>query len=711
MTVGSASFYRLRGSFSSGEYPLLATGQDLSAYRLNQATVKYAAGLQTEVTVPMFTGYQDVNVIELDGSYYWATAWRESTTYNGSVTYTCDYMAPTSLIKSGQTINAYLDRSPSYITKYLSDDWTKGRLVLTDPQQIGHKMVDSSNNPMYWIQITGVDTNGNLKRYGLFASVPIQDDYSEPYIYTQLPALQTGGTVGYYPSIYEVMSNIASFTPFTASTVKDISITVRAPYDYFIKVVQSGTFTYRCPVLGDSSQSVTYIAASKNGSGDLLTYDLGAIMNDASFKQIVQTTTFDDDDMLRLTGNILIRDYNMNIVGSFPVSEGLTLNVQTYCDYSGIYTIISNGYRRLTVPEGHLPWAGSAWDEYRAYQLAGDRQAMDNAIGYAERERYNTALAGLGEGVVSGAITGAFAGSVGGPIGAGIGLITGGISSIATTIGANTAYDIEVGKLRDEQALLELRAKTSAGSGYSVAYGLIYVALTAIEFDLCAGAESPIDVSDDVLTAYVDRVGYPCEGLQQIAAVPGFYKGFIPVGLLGQGMFYNELNRIMRQGFKFIGLEPPAPNAVILSDLTDDYVSWIDGTSNNYQMSDFDILTADGQQYVSTFDHDTSLFGPTWLASRPYITFTTSEDLPSSDGVVGLTIFTGTAAKDANGNYGYLIMKDKVYAYTTAPNYMHEVTSTVLADAIKSVVHLSPYNETLTDALMTRTFDITEVRE
>ena len=618
MTIGTANFYRLRGSFSSGEYPLLATGQDLSSYRLNQATVKYAAGLQTEVTVPMFTGYQDVNVIELDGSYYWATAWRESTTYNGSVTYTCDYMAPTSLIKSGQVINAYLDRSPTYITKYLSDDWTKGRLVLSDPHEIGYRMVDSSNNPMYWIQITGVDTNGNFKRYGLFASVPIQDDYSEPYIYTQLPALQSGGTVGSYPSIYEVMSNIASFTPFTASTVKDISISARAPYDYFIKVVQSGTFTYRCPVLGDSSQSVTYIAASKNGSGNLLTYDIGSIMNDANFKQMVRTTTFDDSDMLRLTGNILIRDYNMNIVGSFPVSEGLSLSVQTYCDYSGIYTIISNGYRRLTVPEGHLPWAGTGWDEYRAYQLAGDRQAMDNAIAYAERERYNTALGGLGEGIVSGALTGAFAGSVGGPVGAGIGLITGGISSIATTIGANTAYEIETGKLRDEQALRELRAKTSAGSGYSVAYGLIYVALTAIEFDLCAGIATPIDVSDNVLTAYIDRVGYPCEGLQQVAAVPGFYKGFVPATVdMGKGMFFNELNRIMRQGFKFVIGAPQYVLTYLSERVATDgtrFYSWIKSgstdcdvkdTSNNYY-SDL-MIKLDGTAYY--VDNGGNLYG------------------------------------------------------------------------------------------------------
>ena len=590
MTVGSASFYRLRGSLSSGEYPLLATGQDISAYRLNQANVKYAAGLQTEVTVPMFTGYQDVNVIELDGSYYWATAWRESTTYNGSVTYTCDYMAPTSLIKSGQVINAYLDRSPTYITKYLSDDWTKGRLVLTDPQQIGYKMVDAFNEPMYWVQITGVDTNGNFKRYGLFASVPIQDDYSEPNISNKLPALQTGGTVGNYPSIYDVMSNAASFTPFTALTIKDISISARAPYDYFIKAVTSGATTYRCPVLGDSSQSVTYIPATKNGSGNLLTYDLNSLMNDSSFKQIVRTTTFDDSDRLRLTGNILIRDYNMNIVGSFPVSEGLELKVQTYCDYSGIYTIISNSYRRLTVPEGHLPWSGTGWDEYRAYQLAGDRQAMDNAITYAERERFNTAVGGLGEGVVSGAITGAFAGSVGGPLGAGIGLITGGISSIATTLGANTAYDIEVGKLRDEQALRELRAKTSAGSGYSVAYGLIYVALTAIEFDLCAGIETPIDVSDDVLTAYVDRVGYPCEGLQQVAAVPGFYKGFVPATLdMGRGMYFNELNRVMRQGFKFVIGAPQYVLTYLSERVASDgtrFYSWIKSGSTDCDVKD-----------------------------------------------------------------------------------------------------------------------------
>lgn len=553
MTVGTANFYKLNGSLSAGEYPLLASGQDLTSYRLNQATVRYAAGLQTSITVPIFTNYQDVNVIEIGGSFYWATAWQESTTYNGSVTYLCDYMAPTSLLKSGQSISAYLERSPTYITKYLSDDWTKGRMVLDDLHQIGTKMSYRSQGPLYWVQITGVDNQGDFRRFGLFASVDITSGNGEPDIGVRLPAPASGGAVGLYPSILDVMNNLADFTPLTADSVKDISITARAPYDYMVKSIQSGLTTYYCPAIGNSTAG-TYISASQNGNSSYLTYDVDAILSDSLLNPITKTTTFTDSDAIRMSGSILIRDYNMNIVGTFPINEGLTLTSYTYCDYGGIYTIISNGYRRITVPEGHLPWAGSGWDEYRAYQLAGDRQAMENAIGYAERERFNTSLSGLGEGIVSGAVTGAFAGSVGGPIGAGIGVITGGISSIATTLGAGYNYDIEVGKLRDEQALRELRAQTSMGSGYNVAYGLIYITLTAMEYDLCAGTETPLNNGSDLLAAYVARVGYPCEGLQTITISAGFYKGYIPTDSNGQGMFKNELNRVMRQGFKFVSV-------------------------------------------------------------------------------------------------------------------------------------------------------------
>ena len=541
MTVGSASFYRLRGSFSSGEYPLLATGQDISAYRLNQAQVKYAAGLQTEVTVPMFIGYQDVNVIELDGSYYWATAWRESTTYNGSVTYACEYMAPTSLIKSGQVINAYLDRSPTYITKYLSDDWTKGEILFNENNavDVGYDGSTSGADPwaVYWYQITGVDSNGDFRRFGGFATVA-GGELGDLNIYV---AANAPG--GFYPSIWSILNDVEESVPIAGADVKDISVSRRCPYPFSI-------VNDEIALLSIGGNRLT---PQRYGTSASLLYDIdNALMLQNLYARDAKSISMPSTDIIKMSGNYIVRDWNKNIIATFPVSEGSNFQTRTYSDISGIYTIITNGKRTMTIPEGKLPWTSSSWEEYRAYQLAGDRQAMINAIGYADRERYNTAVGGLAEGVVSGAISGAL---VGGPAGAGIGVLTGGISAIGSMIGADLNYDITVGKLRDEQALRELRAKSGPGTAYNIPYGLLYISLTMSSNNLAISYASPINDSSSLLTAYTDRVGYPCEGLQQIAAVPGFYKGYIPVGSsTGQGMFYNELNRIMRQGFKFVSL-------------------------------------------------------------------------------------------------------------------------------------------------------------
>lgn len=547
MTVGSASFYRLRGSFSSGEYPLLATGQDLTSYRLNQATVKYAAGLQTEVTVPMFTGYQDVNVIELDGSYYWATAWRESTTYNGSVTYACDYMAPTSLIKSGQVINAYLDRSPTYITKYLSDDWTKGEILFNESasNDVGYDLPSiivpgGGGACSYWYQITGIDSNGDYHRYGGFA-ITAGGLLGEQLL--TVPAQAPDNT--YYPTILDILNNATDFLPFAGSDIKDISISRRCPYNY----TNPSTF-----VLGLVDLDSQPINPGQQGTAAKTLYDIDELqrlltLSTRSMKTITMTNT----DTVKLTGEYVIRDWNKNIIASFPVAEGNMFYSRTYADISGIYTIITNGKRNMTIPEGKLPWSSSSWEEYKAYEMVADRAAMRDSIRYAENER-NAAIAGsIGESVISGVFGGAVAG--GGALGGAIGGIAGGVSAISGAISTSVNYDLSLQRINDQQKITEIRARMGRGTGYNIAYGLIYLTLTMDNKNLAISYASPISGDSSIMQAYVDRVGYPCEGLQQLAAVPGFYKGYIPVGSsTGQGMFYNELNRVMRQGFKFISL-------------------------------------------------------------------------------------------------------------------------------------------------------------
>ena len=542
MSTGTANFYKLKGSLSAGEYPLLASSPDLSTYRLNQASVKYAAGLQTSITVPIFTNYQDVNVIEIDGSFYWATAWQESTTFNGSVTYLCDYMAPTSLLRSGASISAYLDRSPTYITKYLSDDWTKGEIVFneTNAVDVGYDASTTDTPPwvMYWYQITGVDSSGDFRRFGGFAIVS-GGELGDLNIYTAANA--PGGK--FYPPIWAILNDVEEYVPIAGADVKDISISRRCPYPFSIVNDEIALLS-----IGGNR-----ISPQQYGTSTMLLYDIDhALMLENLYARDAKTITMTSTDAVKMSGNYIVRDWNKNIIATFPVSEGSTFKTRTYSDISGIYTVITNGHRTMTIPEGKLPWTSSSWEEYRAYQLAGDRQAMINAIGYADRERYNTAIGGLAEGVVSGAISGAL---VGGPVGAGVGVLTGGVSSIGSMIGADLNYDITVGKLRDEQALRELRAKSGPGTAYNIPYGLLYLSLTMSSKNLAISYASPVnDSTGTLLQAYVDRVGYPCEGLQTITVVEGFYKGYIPTDSNGQGMFKNELNRVMRQGFKFINI-------------------------------------------------------------------------------------------------------------------------------------------------------------
>lgn len=543
MAIGTVSFYKFNGSLSTGEYPLVS-GNETATHTI--ANVGYQVGLQTEIKVPSFTGYDTVNVAKIDGNYYWITAFYERTNANGQIFFTLDYMGPTSMIKRNDSMTAYLERSPTYLCDYLTDSWTKGISVLNvnDAEEIGYRMSDYYSDPLYWVQITGVDNQGDYHRYGCFVKAVSSGEFSDPII--DRSCLSPNGA---YPSILDIMNNIADFTPFTADTVKDISISARAPYNYVLVDVQQGLTTLRTVALGTPGTPPSHIDPTQNGNGSLLTYDIDTLVSNQTIPIIDEKTiTFTATDAIKLSGNYVIRDWNKNIIATFPVAEGSTFYCQTYADYSGIYTIITNETRLITIPEGKLPYAGSGWDNYRAYDMVADRQQMLNSINYAEKERQTELIGGTAESLATGALTGALAG---GPVGLGVGMITSGISSIGNIAGSNVKRELETNKALDELKLKELRAKTSPGTGYNTSYGIIYVTLTADDYNLIIGPELPLNDASTLLTDYTDRIGYPCEGKHTITAGNGYYQGYMPAGS-GSGMYFNEFNRVFRQGFKFI---------------------------------------------------------------------------------------------------------------------------------------------------------------
>lgn len=546
MSVGNVAFYNLRGSLSTGEYPLLS-GSETPVH--TQSNIVYRKGLVVNIDVPIFDGYDSVNIAKIDGLYYWITSYKERTTVNGQISMTLDFMPPTSLISYGDSISVYLERSPTYLCQYLTDNWTNGEMTISDAQNLGLDMTYNSNHPMYWVQITGVDTNGDFKRYGCFvysAKLSLWD-YGQMMIDFHTPAPN-----GEYPSIKDIINDVATITPFTAESVKDISISRRCPYVY-TEYVDTNTHKVK---IGPSDY--TLLNPSKNGSSDYVTYSIDDIPDLAQFyinPANPRTITFTASEQVKMSGNYIIRDWNKNIIATFPVAEGSTFYTLTYGDFSGIYTMITNGKRLITIPEGKLPYGGSGWDTYLAYSMTADRQAMNNAIGYADRERMMQIVGGTADAVINGAITGAFAGSVAGPaggaIGAGLGVITGGISAVSNALESQTKYSVELERLTDAQKLNEIRAKNAIGTGYNVGYGVIYVSLTAGSNNLVIGPELPINNGSTLLTDYVARNGYPCEGLKTITAGYGYYRGWMPSTSNG-GMLFNALNQTFRRGFKFV---------------------------------------------------------------------------------------------------------------------------------------------------------------
>ena len=559
--ISTVYFYRMKGSLSSGEYPLLSENQDLSSFLLSSVSKKVTADILTGINVPSFTGYETANVAKIGSNFYWITGYQQSTIFNGTIDFRLSIMPPTTLLRKNDTLTAYFERSPTYITKYLHDDFTGGVVGMSDIKPIGNVIVNANDTSeaLYWVQITGLYEHGGgneIVRFGCFVTVDKGEAFSDVYldyrvIYGDPDSLEM------YPSLATIINQIESITPFTGNnTVLDVSISRRCPYAYKVTHVTGGTAPYTVYdriVLKDSSNNDILPG---NGTGIGASADLYWIDNYLNLDKLVTeagTATYTLDDYDRMCGSFGIKDWNRNLVMTFPVAESNTITYQTYADLSGIYTIIDNGHRRITLPEGKLPWDGSSWSDYVAYSMDADREAAYNSQQYAlyqyetdKQKILGNLIAGGTTNIIGGALlTGNAAGAVMGAIGSAGGAV---VDSMALERDLTLQYR----QIYDDYMLAQKKAQLAAGSAYNVGYGLIYVALTCQDNDLQIGLLAPMENGSDLMTAYTARYGYPCEGSQTITVGTGFYKGIIPATSTLNGVIFDLLNANMRTGFRFV---------------------------------------------------------------------------------------------------------------------------------------------------------------
>ena len=542
-------FLKMPVALSTGEYPLLTSlDQNLAAYIVQSVTLNVRKDLAQTVRTVDFDGSEGVNMARIRGlGMYWITARDTSTDVQGTVSFSLSACAPSTLLFSYDRVIGEFSRLPENLCPYLSRQAMTGDLAPSRSVDLPMMGVNDRGNLKVWIQVTsttylnatGTATENRYATYGFFATVNDRGGWGD-----YVAADGDGETRKYYPNIQDVISN-PEYMGLQASTIQDISISVRCPFKYsenglYMNLVKSDGTVIPTNAVGPENAAIT--------GGRFAFYNL----SDPTFIHavpLIETVTVSLSDLERASGQVIIKDHNGSAVGMIPTSWGDIIEASVQCvgDHGKLLTIVTVNDVEYTIQEGHLPYVGSAWAEYIAYSMSYDRQAMENSIAYANQRMWADLATGAA-GAIQGAAVSAISGS--GPLAVLSGLSSFGLGAAGSMIERN----ISERQARDEQTLAERRVQGQAGTAYSSAYGVIYCLMNLrhpalIEVDMPEGLTETID------GAYTAVHGYPAEGRRSVSLKAGFYQGRIfAADTIRMGPWFDEMNSKLSNGIRFVNV-------------------------------------------------------------------------------------------------------------------------------------------------------------
>ena len=545
----TVDFLKLPVGLSTGQYPLLTSiDQNLSSYILKTEVLNVRKDLYQVLKVADFDNSENCNMVRIRGyGMYWITARDTSTDVNGSVSFALSACAPSSMLFSGDAADGEFSRLPDNACPWLKRQARTGDILPTRSVDLPMMGVNDRGNLKVWIQVTsttylnatGTATENRYATYGFFATVNDRGGWGD-----YVAADGEGESRKYYPNIQDVISN-PEYMGLQASTIQDISISVRCPFKYsenglYMNLAKSDGTVIPTNAVGPENTAIT--------GGRFAFYNL----SDPTFIHAVplnETVTVTLSALERASGTVLLKDHTGAAIATVPTSWGSSFEVTTQCigDHGKLLTLVTIEGVEYTIQEGHLPYVGSAWAEYVAYSLSYDRQAMENSIDYANQRMTADLLTGAA-GAVQGAGLAALGGS--GPLAIATGLMNFGLGAAGTMI----ERSISERQARDEQALAERRVQGQAGTAYASAYGVIYCLMNLrhpaiIEVNLPAGLTDSVDLT------YTNVHGFPAEGVRTITIKQGFIQGRIFADdALRLGPWYDLMNEKLSNGIRFVSV-------------------------------------------------------------------------------------------------------------------------------------------------------------
>ena len=545
----TVDFLKLPVGLSTGQYPLLTSiDQNLTSYILKSEVLNVRKDLYQILKVADFDNSEDCNMVRIRGyGIYWVTARDTSTDVNGSVSFALSACAPSSMLFSGDAVDGEFSRLPDNACPWLKRQARTGDILPTRSVDLPMMGVNDRGNLKVWIQVTsttylnatGTATENRYATYGFFATVNDRGGWGD-----YVAADGDGETRKYYPNIQDVISN-PEYMGLQASTIQDISISVRCPFKYsenglYMNLIKSDGTVIPTNTVGPENTAIT--------GGRFAFYNL----SDPTFIHavpLIETVTVSLSALERASGTVLLKDHTGAAIATVPTSWGSSFEVTTQCigDHGKLLTLVTIEGVEYTIQEGHLPYVGSAWAEYVAYSMSYDRQAMENSIAYAN-DRMWADLATGAAGAIQGAAVSAISGS--GPLAVLSGLSSFGLGAAGSMIERN----ISERQARDEQALAERRVQGQAGTAYASAYGVIYC-LMNLRHPAIIEVNMPAGLTDSVDLAYTNVHGFPAEGVRTITIKQGFIQGRIFADdALRSGPWFDLMNEKLSNGIRFISV-------------------------------------------------------------------------------------------------------------------------------------------------------------
>ena len=536
MPTGTIELLSMPCSLTSGEYPLLTSAsQSLTPYLKKSYTGKYREDLRQSLTLPEFSGWTTVNMLRFGGRMWWVLDSRTSSDTSGAIRFEVSCCGPSSLLHKGDSIKGIYSRLPTRECPYRQFQPRSSSMKFSRSVELTG-LQNFRGHTTFWVQITATADmiakeyasateialeQGRTTRYGFFAAMT--DD---------LQPVEVAGVAGgsKYPTIPDIINNIEDIG-LTASVITDISISRRCPYVY-----------------GVGTSHISLIGLSPNVTiRNTLTsfYRLEGL--DLSLYSASRTMTL--TNLERDCGSVSICNEQGNGIVSVPTAwdSDVTVDCQCVSDYNSLTTRLSIGGYEYTLPEGHLPWTGSTWEEYRAYSLAFDRQAMEQSIQYAN-QRTRLGIAEAGANAISNVAMGAIGGN---PLSIATGAISGAVSFGIQTWSAMEGQRIAEAESRATQALSERRVQAQPGTAYNSGYGVIYC-WNAIKHPACIQLEMPSGLTQEIYDDYVEQFGYPAENARTYTIRKGFIQGRLLDNSLTRGRLFDSANSDLQRGIRFV---------------------------------------------------------------------------------------------------------------------------------------------------------------